>query len=265
MPYVKSKARARPRRRYNRPKKSNRKKVTVAKLSRKVSQLSNSLKVEREVKFYTPIDIMSGVVGQVNANVTGAYVADMICLNTGTGVGSTDRVGNKVKLIGTQIRFQIQQQSACDFYNHYIVDVWATTDLNVTATQFRDRFYNVDSISGVIDANSSRQYDLMKKKGNPLADTWLVASKRVVVSKDMTTATQTGFKDFKMFIKQRDIVIYAGGATQVPTNIRWFCAVRAQAGNASTATASTLPNIVATAINTGAVIRFQYTNYFTDS
>lgn len=265
MPYVNVKARIvrkrRPRgKRKNLPKKA----TTVAKLSRQVAKLSNSIKKDVEVKQYYPANVLAGTVGQVDVNATGAFAVDLGIMNLAEGVSIDDRVGVKCKLIGTSIRAQIQQQSACDFYNKYIVDIVGTMDMNASATTILNRIYNPDSISQVIDANSTRDYNQLKSKTNPMCDTFLIASKRVTVSKDATTATQLGFKDFKMFIKQSVQLLWAGGAINPPNNFRMLMFIRAQAGNKSTATASTLPQVPATAINTGGVIRFSFTNYYTD-
>lgn len=264
MPYVKRKNNRRPRRRVGGKKRSNPKKVTVAKLSRQVSRLSNSIKKDTEVKLYYPANVLSQTVGQVDVNATGAAAFDLVIMNLAEGVSYDDRVGLKAKLIGTSIRAQIQQQSACDFYNKYIVDLCATTDMTASATTIMNRVYNPDSISQVIDANSTRDYNQLKSKGNPQCDIWVLASKSVVVGKDATTATQLGFKDFKMFVKQNVQLIWAGGAINPPGNYRMLMFVRAQSGNKSTSTASTLPQVPATAINTGGVIRFSFTNYYTD-
>lgn len=265
MPYVKRKNYRRPRRRVGGKKRSNPKKVTVAKLSRQVSRLSKSVKRDTEVKQYSSVNAMAGTVGQVDVNATGLYAADMVIMNLAAGVDADERIGLKVKLIGTSIRIQIQQQSACDFYNKFIIDIVGTTDFGATPNTIANRIYNADSISQVIDANSTRDYNQLRTKTNGgLQDSWIMASRSLVVGKDSTTATQPGFKDIKMFVKSNQQLIWGGPALNPPGNMRMLIIVRAQAGNKSTGTASTLPNIPSQLINTGAFFRCQFTNYYTD-
>lgn len=237
--------------------------ASVVSLARQVKRLSNKMKRDTEVKEYTPTDIYAGSVAQVDGNVSGMRVFQLNALNIGGGSAADQRIGVKVKHIGMSLRFQLTQEVSAALKNRIIVDIWRTTDFAYSDVGLRDVLYDNDSISTVVDANSTRNHDVIKSKFNPDGIFSLIASKRVTLSQDPYSGSGQ-FQDFKMFVKLSDEMQYAGSSIAVPINYRYFVCIRAQNGNRNTTTASTIANIPITAVNTGAIVRFQTTSYYTD-
>lgn len=240
-------------------KKTPMKKVSSMKLARDVSILKKKVKSQRPEVKTTDITPSSVVTGQVKVNLTGAECID-ISPSIGTGNANGGRIGNQCLAIGNFLRIQLRQQSAGAIATRYIVDVWKTDDVNLTTGStgtFLPFVYNADTISSVIDYNSSRNmiYRGIYKR---------VFTKKVTLSADQTSSVNTT-KDLKVLIKDNQIMQWPDTVGSAPMNVRWFLTVRADSGNASTATASTLPLIAQTAINTGAVMSYCVKCYYVDS
>lgn len=237
--------------------------VGIKKIAKQVRRLKNEIKRQVEVKEYTPTDIFANTVGQVDANSSGSRVFQLNAMNLAQGVDSVNRVGVKVKHIGMSFRFQLATQTAAELANRLIIDVYRSPDFQSSDAGLRDQLYETDSISTVVDANSTRNYEFIKSKFNPNGIHTLIKSKSVYIKRDEVT-NQPCHMDFKFFIKQNCLLHYNGPSTQTPNNYRYFVVIRAQTGNRSTATASTLTNLPTGAINTGVLVRFQTTSYFVD-
>lgn len=235
---------------------------TVKKLARQVKIMKNTIRRDVEVKEYTPTDQTSIVVGQLNVNNTGTAVSQLNICNIGAGVGKDGRVGVKTKLIGLHIRFQFIQQANNVVNNRIIVEVWKTRDFAASDAGIRDLIYDTDSISGVVDANSTKNSEFIKSKSNPTGLFELVGSRSLYCPED-SLANGNYFRDMKMFIKQRQQLFYAGSSTGVPQNYRYFIVMRAQAGNVG-ASDSTLVPVPIKTLSSGFVCRYQYTAYYTD-
>lgn len=237
--------------------------VNVKKLSKQVLRIKNDMKRQNEVKELTPVDIYANTVGQVDANNSGARVFNLSAMSMPSGVNDGERIGIKVKLIGMSFRFQLNQQAVASLANRIIIDFYRTPDFQSADANLRDQLYDTDSISGVVDANSTRNHPFIKSKFNPTGIHELIGSKSVYVRRDDVTG-QSHVMDFKYFIKQNTILHYNGPSTQVPQNYRFFIVCRAQTGNRSGTTASTLPNLPTGATETGVLLRFQTTCYYVD-
>lgn len=245
------------------------KKAKVASLdqvARQVKTLRTKLRRDAEVKEFTPVKDNLGdlLFGQVNGNNSGTDIESLILCDIAQGTSIEQRVGNKVKLIGIALRFFIQQQTTTSVGTNLIFDVWKTTDFGYSLSTIQDLLYDVDSISGVREGHSSRNQDWIKSKKNPSGVFQLVASKRVYMGHDQFS-TQTRYKDFKMFIKQNEMLHYNGSAAQAPANVRYIIVARATTGNISNTTTSTLTGVPITSINTGFSCRWRHTAYYVDA
>lgn len=238
--------------------------VGIKKLAKKVQRLRNEIRRDIEVKEYTPSPVPDAfIVAQVDVNATGMDIRELDIANVGQGVGANGRVGNKTKLIGIAFRFAVTQQMSTTLGGRLIFEVFRTRDMLSSLTGIRDLIYDVDSISTVIDYNSSKNQDFIKSKTNPTGLFELVGSKTIYMRSDEIASTSNVFKNFKMFIKQRQQLNYSGSSTAKPANVRYIMCVRAEQGNHDSAAASTLL-VPAQGINTGYNVRYQLTSYYTD-
>lgn len=224
----------------------------VKKLQKTVTNMKKSVEVKRSIE----LNVASYSVAQVNANNTGA-----LCIyapvSTADGVDVPNRVGEKIRLIGYSIRGQIAQMSALVTPMRVLVEVWKTDDVVTSPVgNHLPYIFQADTISGVIDINSTRtpQYMNVYKK---------VYGKSYYIGPDNYSGL-TQIKDFKIFLKQKQNLHYVGTSSTAPSNMCYLITVRCSTGNASTGTASTLPNIVNTAVNTGVFFRATSNMYFTD-
>lgn len=231
--------------------------INVSKLQSQVKGLIRKQKREVEMKRQFMASPATSNVGQVNANGSGVLCLDITsCMSIGAAAGVQDRVGNKVNLKGIFLRYQLQQQSALAIGVKYIMEVYKTTDLSTSIGSLPGTLYNSDTISGVIDYNSTRAmlYRNIYKR---------IYAKSIYIPADSTSSV-ANFVDKKVLIKQRQMLEWPTAATTNPQNIRYFVIIRASAGNLNTSTASTLTNIPLTAVNTGALCNLYATSYFTD-
>lgn len=234
-------------------------KASVAALSKQVTNLKKQITKDMEMKKYSPTNAYGAVIGQVNVNNTGADFHDLTVCNIGQGLDDDARVGKEITLKGIHFRIQMIQSSANTINNRYVIDVWRTTDMTTAVSTIRNILYDADSISGVIDANSTVNKEFMS------GGAYTRLFSKSYYHKSDSTSGETSFRDLKFFIKQNQKLVYTSASQQVPQNHRYLFCVRCQAGNASSTTASTLSTIPVTAINTGVILRMQHTEYFYDS
>lgn len=232
--------------------------ASVVGLAKQVNRIKKQMRKDTEVKYYSPAELSSFNIGQVNgATASGAVAYELDVCNIGAGVNDTERIGTKIKLTGIQLRVQLTQMDSAVMENRVYIDIFRTADFGTSLANVPDLLYQPDSISGVVDGNSTRYNNLRK--------TWqLIASKRVFMPYDTLTNARH-FKDFKMFIKRRDMLEYVGVTTDLPINYKYIAVFRCQNGNRSTATASTLSSVPAQGVSTGVLVRFQHTDWFVDN
>lgn len=236
---------------------SNAKMASVVAVAKQVKKLKKSIYRDREMKHYTPTSQEAYNLGQLSANSSGASVQDLEICKIAQGVDEDQRIGREIVLKGFQIRCQLIQQVNTLIRNRFIVDVWKTTDMQINLTTFRSIVYDVDSISAVVDANSTINWEACEGVHK------LVGRKIVNMAPDTTTGERS-FVDFKMFIKQNQKLGYTLATSAVPTNVRYILVIRAQCGNASTI-AATLSTVPVTAAETGVTARVQHTDWFVDN
>lgn len=231
--------------------------INVSRLQSKVNGLIKKQRKETEMKKYYMSAPISNPVGQVNANGSGVLCQDITsCMAIAAGVGAGDRQGLKCNLKGIFLRYQIQQQSALAIGVKYVMDIYKTSDVNIAVGTFPGTVYNVDTMSGVIDYNSTRSvlYRKVYQK---------IYSKTFYIPADSLSGSNN-FIDNKVLIKQRQLLEWPTTASSNPQNVRYLLVVRASAGNLNTSTASTLSLIPLTAVNTGATFTVMASSYFTD-
>lgn len=212
-------------------------------------------KVKPEVKYIQPAG-GNDLVGQVSVNATGSN-GFFITNTCGSGVGNGDRVGNETKLIGINCRLQIQQMSASTQPIRCIFEIFKFTDRTSSISQMLPYIYQPDSISGVIDYNSTRNPSYINEYKR-------IASRKVYLRADNFSG-QAINTCVKMFVKQNQKLRYSSTTSADAVNYGYALFVRADNGNRDGATASTLTNIPVTATSTGARYYYVFKTYFTDS
>lgn len=233
--------------------------ANVVALAKQVNSIKKQMYKDTEVKQYTPADIYADIVGQVNINNSGFIATDLEPCNIGAGVDVDTRVGNQIKMLGMHFRGQITNQSQTSLRQRIYIDIWKTTDFGVTATSMAGLVYKTDSLSGVIDGNSTLDHDYVKN-----GQYKLIKRKVYTLAEDAFSGSNVQFKDFKFFVKTNQILNYASSASDVPQNYRYICVIRAQHGNKNSTTPSTLTTIPVLVANSGSVIRMQHTDYYID-
>ena len=234
-------------------------------VARQVKRIRTEMRKDIEVKEYTPSPVPDSLlVGQVSANVTGTAGAVLDIASTAQGTGANARIGNKAKLIGIGMRFAVTTQSQTKLGSQLIFEIWKTQDNSLSLASARDVLYDVDSISTVVDYNSSKNQDFIKSRTNPNGQYQLVGRKRIYMKQDDITSASVTFKNFKMFIKQQQQLDYLGSPAQSPSNVRYLMFIRADTGNINSSTASTLL-VPETLANSGFLVRYQLTSYYVDN
>lgn len=234
--------------------------ANVEALAKSISRMKKQLRKDTEMKEYSPVDLLSGIAGQINVNNSGALVIPINNMNIPAGVGRSERVGEEARLKGIHFRFQIFGQTSVTFPSNMIIDVFKTHDFSASSAALRDQIYEVDSMSGVVDYHSTINKEVVGK--DKLYQ--LISRKLVYFKADDFSGSQQQWKDLKFFVKQNQLVTYAGPSTQTPYNVRYFVIIRGSCGNVSS-TVSTLPTVAVLSPSSGYVVRMKYTDYYTDN
>lgn len=237
--------------------------ANIVALSKQVKRLKTSMRREYELKKWDSSTIHNNTVGQVNGNISGVQIFDINLCQMASGLNANERVGEKTILKGIYLRMQLQQQISAAAKNMFYVELWRTSDFTATSTII-NYLYDIDSISSIIDYNSTYNKDYVGKKSGYKQPYQLVARKRVVVKED-TVSNVSQFQNVKLFVKQNQELLYSGGANQSPTNVRYLCVIRAANGNSSSGTTSTLTGVPITAVSTGAQYWASFTAWYTDN
>lgn len=235
----------------------------VETLAKSINRMKLQLRKETEMKQYTPVDLFANTVGQVDVNNSGARAFDLEVCKNDAGLANDQRIGLQTHLKGIFFRFQVTTQAQSEIANSLIFEVWKTSDFGGSLTAVIGQIYDNDSISGVVDANSTYNKEFIKSKVNPNGLFQMVGRRVCKIYSDNRSG-ELVYRDFKMFIKQNQLLSYAGNSNQAPLNIRYILVIRAQNGNRNTATPSTLSTIPIQVTNSGALVRFQHTDYYVD-
>lgn len=235
--------------------------ASVVSLSKQIQSMKKKIRRETEMKKYFPTDITGLVVAQVDVNNSGTQGSFLDVCNIPAGVNDGERVGITARLKGMHYRMQLFAAAAVTFPTKIVIDIFKTMDFSGSLANIRDVIYEVDSISGVVDAQSTMNKEFVGK-GKQFQ---LISRRNVYFKADDFSGAHQQLKDIKFFIKQNQELSYAGTSTSVPQNVRYIMFLRATTGNRNGTTASTLPTIPVLAVNTGFTVRWRRTDYYTDS
>lgn len=236
----------------------NAKVASVVAVAKSVNRLRKQVRRQTELKTWYNADAIGSICGQVSGNNTGMIMYELDAFKMPTGLDDlNNRVGRSVIAKGYQLRFQFSQQSATTTPCKYIIEVWRTRDFGTSLIGMRDRVFEPDSISTVVDYYSSYNKNQKEYK--------CIGRKTFTLQADNYSGI-TNIKDIKMFMKMNQELVYSAGSSNiVPDNMRLILTVRASVGNNASTTSSTLPNVVITAPLTGSIVRFVSKGWFVDS
>lgn len=210
----------------------------VAAITRDVMMLKKMVNAEKKMIDGTNL---SGLVGQVNANVGGGVSLDLTPTIT-QGIGYTNRNGRSLKFSGLNIRMQLNQQTSTHDGGKFMLYVVLPTDTSTTANAYSE-FFDNDKLTGIQDFNSNRNPDYMKNFK-------IILKRQLTIRPDNYSGAPQVVKDYQFNLKLNHHLRYDKD-TAVITEGQMLCFIVASSGNISTTTASTLPNVAHAAINTG--------------
>lgn len=242
-------------RQYNRPAKM----ANVVQVAKQVQRLRKQIRRDTEMKKYFPVDLSAETVAQVDINNTGTRGQFLDVVNIPAGVNDGERVGISARLKGMHFRMQFLAQAGVTMPTMLYVDIFKTLDFGGSIASIRDTIYEVDSISGVVDAQSTLNKEFVGK-GKKYE---LVKRRKVYLRPDDYSGSQQQLKDIKFFIKQNQAVEWAGPSTATPINVQYILFLRASVGNRSS-TVSTLTTVPVLSPSTGYVVRWRRTDYYID-
>lgn len=200
-------------------------------------------------------DVRTGLhIGQVNANNSGVYVAD-ITPSIAQGTTDSTRSGDSVKLCSAYLKFQFIELGSFPGQAKYKIEIIKVIGgPQVTGTMI-NQYYKIDPISTVIDFNSVRDPDYYGQYKKVYSRVVNFTSQ---YSSDIVT------RSIVCKLRLNHHIRYATNTTTVADG-QYIMVITADCGNASGTTASTLANIPAQAINTGFAMNYNFIWYYFDN
>lgn len=243
--------------------------LNVARIAKDAAMIVRTLNAEKKIWAIAAGNSLSTgqAVGQVNGNSSGTRCYDITPLLE-QGVTATTRNGDSVKFTSAYFQFMVSQQTANVISNKLSIELWHYNGGSpISEADFLAATYQPTVFSTVTDYQSARNIDR-------LGDMRMIRKMIVRLDGD-TTNNALNVKYVNMPIKfnkgKGHHVRYVGSTITnnsltdiVNGRSQLFLIYRAESGNRSTATASTL-NVPITAINTGLFVQASYSMYFYDN
>ncbi len=231
--------------------------MSSKKLQAQVKQL---MRMRQEKKYAEKT--ATGNVGQVNANLAGALVAD-ITPSIAQGDGEGQRIGNSITGTGLVVQQQFIKQENGIGPRRMRSHIVRVLDPSMSGTDVLTAVLDVNPLSTVRDYLSSLNYTMMRDKR-----VQLLGSKEVkLMSNYSDNNTSTGERataEITIPVKFDDQTIrYQSDSDTDPASIRYFLLTLCDLGNASTSGTSTLPVFVPvdkTGVESKAYSRLWYTD-----
>ncbi len=235
------------------------KKLNIQQIANDVMTLQKLVNVEK--KRFDKSSTTAQLIGQVNANISGAVCIDVTPIPA-EGITYNTRNGASIKMVSWHCKFQITQQSATQHPMKIKVLFFSVKESVIAPATFLLSYFEKNSfVNGgntIVDYNSDINPDNYKKYR-------LVKSYNMTLQPD-PLATTTMIKTFNMGMKYKSGVhVRFDGDTTTPTNGQLLMVVLCDSGNLSTSTASTLTNIPLSAVNTGASLLYDFKAFYVDN
>jgi hypothetical protein len=218
--------------------------------------------VNAEKKIYN-LPLQSNLVAQVAINLTGAQCFDVTPMMA-QGADQFQRNGISIKLHSQLWQIQIQQSSGALSGNTLHMELWYNSGPTRDQATLLTDMYDPSIFSGVIDMTSTRNpdhfkdYRLLRKFSKKLHDP--------AYAGDLVNATFTIPIKFNRG-KGHHLRYTGAGYTNYLADVQSgqiFLIMRADNGNRSPSTASTLP-VAVTAVSTGILVKWANKTWFYDN
>lgn len=237
-------------------------KKTVNQLAKKVSNLTKTLKPEVKEAVLSNANTPA-YVAQLVGNISGAYGVDISPAVT-QSVANNGRVGSKLNMLRTRLALQVYHQSATNTPIRLRILIVRNKGLFTSAVNVLPNIFRYNpflwlsgSLANIIDYNSD--YDSDSKPNFEI-----LLNKSVLVPME-NYATGTYVKTININKYYRNpIPVWFDGQTTNVTHNQTFMFVLADAGNYSATVASTVTGSPMNVINSGLVLNYFVTQFYTD-
>lgn len=234
----------------------------VPQMIKDVMYLKKMINVEKK-QFNNTTSIALGV-GQLVGNASGHQIFD-ITPTPVVGTSSTTRNGDSIKVVSAYHKMVFYQQANNVNTTRYIVEYFLVkgkanaSPSGLISDLFRpNRMLQNGAITGTVyDYNSDRVQEGFKNYV-------LIKRKRFTLGADNYSGL-TNTKEVAIKLQFKNYHIRFQQGTNTPDCGQILCVVRADLGNWSGTTASTLTNAIITPTLTGAGFQFDHTWYFVDN
>lgn len=218
--------------------------------------------VNAEKKHFTQKSTGTNIsaVGQVNGNANGTWSMDLTP-NMSQGLTASQRLGDSVKLHSSYLRFQFQKQLNANQPIKLNISVYKVNGQPFTniVTAYSTIFKPNDFIStpALYDYQSLRDTDYFK-------NFTLIRSKNVYM-KESDFAGEPMIQDVSIPIRYKNHHIKWDNITNTPSQGQLVIVIRADNGNYSGATVSTVSGIPITNINTAVNFGYVFEHFYYDN
>lgn len=238
-------------------------KPNVYTMAKDISLLRGMLNSEK--KQYTVSTSSSWYkVGQVNANDSGHFIVGFTP-NIPQGTTSAERIGKQVKLVSFHMDLQLYAQSAAISGNKFTLEIWNIAgQYSGSLTDFMPDVYTSNPFvtgqsQSIYDNTANRQVSNFKNYR-------CVYRKQLYLPSDETSG-QVAVKNYnlgKKYGKKGHMVTWEPTGQTVTSGYQ-VMVIRADSGNTSTTTNSTISGIPIGGMNTGSWLKYQISHYYIDN
>lgn len=209
------------------------------------------------------ISVLAGAstVGQVNGNADGLLVLDVTPVST-QGTGDSQHSGDSIKVTTGMFNFQFSHMSALQSNMRIYVELYTVLGKPQATSDVLNQLYkpnpfitgaNIRDYNSVIDQDYRQQYKL-------------IASRKVYIKSDQYSG-QNLITECKMplrFGKFGHHVKFQENSSNVASG-QLILVIRADTGNISGSTTSTLSGVINSAVNTGVYVNKNLQYYYYDN
>ncbi len=203
-------------------------------------------------------------VGQVDANASGHFIVGFTP-NIPQGTTSQERIGKQVKLTSFHIDLQLYAQSAAISGNKFIFEIW---DIAGQAPgSLTDFMGDVFTSNPFVTGQSSSIYDNTANRQVSNFKNYRCAYRKTLYLQADDISTQTAVRNYqlgKKYGKNGHMVTWEPTGQTVTSGYQ-VMTIRADSGNTSTSTDSTISGIPINGINTGSWLKYQVSHYYIDN
>lgn len=231
----------------------------IGQMIQDVKFLKSIVNAEKHRQVYVSTDF-SNLVGQVNVNNSGHWALD-VTPNLAQGVGSSQRIGASIKWHSSNWKLQFKQQPTAQSpmkINIQLIQVLGTAQSSVSTV-----------IANMYDGNpfvtTATIYDTYAVRNQDQFKNFRILRSKTYTMRADNYNTQTNIMNVNFGHIFRNHHVKWDGDTSTIVAGQCILLIRADSGNCSAGTVSTLPSIAYTSQGTGAMFNFIQTHYYYDN